>query len=199
MTSTLFRGTLALNPNSTVSFSINDTTYSGYGTADQQVTSQKTTDYYYEWDANSAHAKVTVDGELTRDDYYIPEGTKVNQYSYLTGSLEYVDWWSSLITSNLFTWYNFYTSEMVGVADEGDGAFSLTGKALDRMLLILTQFDETYEGTDFGSMQVFYDEEAGILTGTANKVTTSGSSTRVLTLSMTVSEMGSTTIDFPSK
>lgn len=196
---TLLRNTLTINPNSTVSASITDTTYSGYGTADQQVSIQKTTDYYYEWDANSAHAKMTVDGELTRDDYYIPEGTKVNQYSYLTGSLEYVDWWKSLITSNLFTWYNFYTSEMVGIADEGDGAFSMTGKALDRMLLILTQFDETYEGTDFGSMQVFYDEEAGILTGTATKATAQGSLTRVLNLSLTISDIGTTEIDFPSK
>ena len=196
---TLLRNTLTINPNSTVSASITDTTYSGYGTADQQVSIQKTTDYYYEWDANSAHAKMTVDGELTRDDYYIPEGTKVNQYSYLTGNLEYVDWWSSLITSNLFTWYNFYTSEMVGIADEGDGAFSLTGKALDRMLLILTQADETYEGTDFGSMQVFYDEEAGIVTGTATKATAQGSLTRVLKLSLTISDIGTTEIDFPSK
>lgn len=195
----LLRNTLTINPNSTVSASITDTTYSGYGTADQQVTSQKTTDYDYEWDANSAHAKMTVDGELARDDYYIPEGTKVNQYSYLTGSLVYVDWWSSLLTSNLFTWYNFYTSEMVGIADEGDGAFSLTGKALDRMLLILTQADETYEGTDFGSMQVFYDEEAGILTGTATKATAQGSLTRVLNLSLTISDIGTTEIDFPSK
>lgn len=142
---------------------------------------------------------MTVDGELTRDDYYIPEGTKVNQYSYLTENLEYVDWWKSLQTSNLFTWYDFYTSELIGITDLGDGAFTVSGEALDRILIIMTQYEEVYEGKDFGSMKVFYDEEAGILTGTANKVTTSGSSTRVLTLSMTVSEIGSTTIDFPSK
>ena len=196
---TLIRGKLALNPNSTVSFAITDTTYSGYGTASQEVTSQKTTDYFYEWDANSAHAKVTVDGELTRDDYYIPEGTKVNQYSYLTESLEYVDWWNSLQTSNLFTWYDFYTSELIGITDLGDGAFTVSGEALDRILIIMTQYAEEYTGGDFGSMKVFYDEEAGILTGTANKVATSGSSTRVLTLSMTVSDIGTTEIDFPSK
>lgn len=196
---TLIRGKLALNPNSTVSFAITDTTYSGYGTADQQVTSQKITDYYYEWDANSAHAKVTVDGELARDDYYIPEGEKVNQYSYLSESLVYVREWDSLRVSNLFTWYDFYTSELIGITDLGDGAFTVSGEALDRILIIMTQYEEVYEGKDFGSMKVFYDEEAGILTGTANKVTTSGSSTRVLTLSMTVSEIGSTTIDFPSK
>lgn len=196
---TLIRGKLALNPNSTVSFAITDTTYSGYGTASQEVTSQKTTEYNYEWDANSAHAKVTVDGELTRDDYYIPEGTKVNQYSYLTESLEYVDWWNSLQTSNLFTWYDFYTSELIGITDLGDGAFTVSGDALDRILIIMTQYADEYTGGDFGSMQVFYDEEAGILTGTANKVTTSGSSTRVQTLSMTVSDIGTTEIDFPSK
>ena len=196
---TLIRGKLALNPNSTVSFAITDTTYKGYGTASQEVTSQKTTDYKYEWDANSAHAKVTVDGELTRDDYYIPEGTKVNQYSYLTESLEYVDWWKSLQTSNLFTWYDFYTSELIGITDLGDGAFTVSGEALDRILIIMTQYADEYTGGDFGSMQVFYDEEAGILTGTANKVTTSGSSTRVLTLKMTVSDIGTTEIDFPSK
>lgn len=196
---TLIRGKLALNPNSTVSFAITDTTYKGYGTASQEVTSQKTTDYSYEWDANSAHAKVTVDGELTRDDYYIPEGDRVNQYSYLSGSLGFVDWWSSLLTSNLFTWYNFYTSELIGITDLGDGAFTVSGEALDRILIIMTQYEEVYEGKDFGSMKVFYDEEAGILTGTANKVTTSGSSTRVLTLSMTVSDIGTTEIDFPSK
>ncbi len=196
---TLIRGKLALNPNSTVSFAITDTTYKGYGTASQEVTSQKTTDYFYEWDVNSAHAKMTVDGKLTRDDYYIPEGTKVNQYSYLTGSLEYVEWWNSLLTSNLFTWYNFYTSELIGITDLGDGAFTVSGDALDRILIIMTQYEEVYEGKDFGSMKVFYDEEAGKLTGTANKVTTSGSSTRVLTLSMTVSDIGTTEIDFPSK
>ena len=196
---TLIRGKLALNPNSTVSFVITDTTYSGYGTADQQVTNQKTTDYYYEWDANSAHAKMTVDGELTRDDYYIPEGEKVYQYSYLSGSLKYVENWNSLRVSNLFTWYDFYTSELIGITDLGDGAFTVSGEALDRILIIMTQYAEVYEGKDFGSMKVFYDEEAGILTGTANKVTTSGSSTRVLTLSMTVSDIGTTDIDFPSK
>lgn len=196
---TLFRGTLALNPNSTVSFSINDTTYSGYGTADQQATSQKTTDYYYEWDANSAHAKVTVDGELTRDDYYIPEGDRVNQYSYLSGSLSFVDWWHDLFSSNLFTWYDFYTSELIGVTDQGDGAFLVTGKALDRILIILTQYAEEYTGDDFGSMQVFYDKDSGIVTGTATKSTAQGSLTRVLTLSLTISDIGTTEIDFPSK
>lgn len=196
---TLIRGKLALNPNSTVSFAITDTTYSGYGTADQQVTSQKTTDYSYEWDTNSAHAKMTVDGELARDDYYIPEGEKVYQYSYLSGSLEYVENWNSLRVSNLFTWYDFYTSELIGITDLGDGTFTVSGEALDRILIIMTQYSEIYEGKDFGSMQVFYDEEAGILTGTANKATTSGSSTRVLTLSMTVSDIGTTEIDFPSK
>ena len=196
---TLFRGTLALNPNSTVSFSINDTTYSGYGTADQQVTSQKTTDYYYEWDANSAHAKMTVDGELTRDDYYIPEGDRVNQYSYLSGSLGFVDWWHDLFSSNLFTWYDFYTSELIGVTDQGDGAFLVTGKALDRILIILTQYAEEYTGDDFGSMKVFYDKDSGIVTGTATKSTAQGSLTRVLTLSLTISDIGTTEIDFPSK
>lgn len=142
---------------------------------------------------------MTVDGKPARDDYYIPEGTKVNQYSYLTGSLEYVDWWNSLQTSNLFTWYDFYTSELIGITDLGDGAFTVSGDALDRILIIMTQYADEYTGGDFGSMKVFYDEEAGILTGTANKVTTSGSSTRVLTLSMTVSDIGTTEIDFPSK
>lgn len=196
---TLIRGKLALNPNSTVSFAITDTTYKGYGTASQEVTSQKTTDYSYEWDANSAHAKMTVDGKLTRDDYYIPEGEKVNQYSYLSESLVCVREWDNLRVSNLFTWYDFYTSELIGVTDLGDGAFTVSGDALDRILIIMTQYEEVYEGKDFGSMKVFYDEEAGILTGTANKVTTSGSSTRVLTLSMTVSDIGTTEIDFPSK
>lgn len=196
---TLIRGKLALNPNSTVSFAITDTTYSGYGTASQEITSQKTTDYHYEWDANSAHAKMTVDGELARDDYYIPEGEKVNQYSYLSESLVHVREWDSLRVSNLFTWYDFYTSELIGITDLGDGAFTVSGEALDRILIIMTQYEEAYEGKDFGSMKVFYDEEAGILTGTANKVTTSGSSTRVLTLSMTVSDIGTTEIDFPSK
>ena len=196
---TLFRGTLALNPNSTVSFSINDTTYSGYGTADQQVTSQKTTDYYYEWDANSAHAKMTVDGELTRDDYYIPEGEKVYQYSYLSGSLKYVENWNSLLVSNLFTWYNFYTSELIGITDLGDGAFTVSGEALDRILIIMTQYAEVYEGKDFGSMKVFYDKDSGIVTGTATKSTAQGSLTRVLTLSLTISDIGTTDIDFPSK
>lgn len=196
---TLIRGKLALNPNSTVSFAITDTTYSGYGTADQQVTSQKTTDYYYEWDANSAHAKMTVDGELARDDYYIPEGEKVYQYSYLSGSLEYVENWNSLRVSNLFTWYDFYTSELIGITDLGDGAFTVSGEALDRILIIMTQYAEVYEGKDFGSMKVFYDEEAGILTGTATKSTAQGSLTRVLTLSLTISDIGTTEIDFPSK
>ena len=196
---TLIRGKLALNPNSTVSFAITDTTYSGYGTADQQVTSQKTTDYYYEWDANSAHAKVTVDGELARDDYYIPEGEKVYQYSYLSGSLKYVENWNSLRVSNLFTWYDFYTSELIGVTDQGDGAFLVTGKALDRILIILTQYAEEYTGDDFGSMKVFYDKDSGIVTGTATKSTAQGSLTRVLTLSLTISDIGTTEIDFPSK
>lgn len=196
---TLIRGKLALNPNSTVSFAITDTTYSGYGTADQQVTSQKTTDYYYEWDANSAHAKVTVDGELARDDYYIPEGEKVYQYSYLSGSLKYVENWNSLRVSNLFTWYDFYTSELIGITDLGDGAFTVSGEALDRILIIMTQYAEEYTGDDFGSMKVFYDEEAGILTGTATKSTAQGSLTRVLTLSLTISDIGTTEIDFPSK
>ena len=196
---TLIRGKLALNPNSTVSFAITDTTYSGYGTADQQVTSQKTTDYYYEWDANSAHAKMTVDGELARDDYYIPEGEKVYQYSYLSGSLKYVENWNSLRVSNLFTWYDFYTSELIGITDLGDGAFTVSGEALDRILIIMTQYAEEYTGDDFGSMKVFYDEEAGILTGTATKSTAQGSLTRVLTLSLTISDIGTTEIDFPSK
>lgn len=196
---TLIRGKLALNPNSTVSFAITDTTYSGYGTASQEVTSQKTTDYFYEWEANSAHAKVTVDGELTRDDYYIPEGTKVNQYSYLTESLEYVDWWKSLMNSNLFTWYDFYTSELIGITDLGDGAFTVSGDALDRILIIMTQYAEEYTGDDFGSMQVFYDEDSGIVTGTATKATAQGSLTRVLKLSLTISDIGTTEIDFPSK
>ena len=196
---TLIRGKLALNPNSTVSFAITDTTYSGYGTADQRVTSQKTTDYYYEWDANSAHAKMTVDGELARDDYYIPEGEKVYQYSYLSGSLKYVENWNSLRVSNLFTWYDFYTSELIGITDLGDGAFTVSGEALDRILIIMTQYAEVYEGKDFGSMKVFYDEEAGILTGTATKSTAQGSLTRVLTLSLTISDIGTTEIDFPSK
>lgn len=196
---TLFRGTLAVNPNSTVTLSITDTTYSDYGTAAQQATSRKTFDYFYEFDSNSAHAKVTADGELTRDDYYIPEGTKVNQYSYLTGSLEYVDWWNSLITSNLFTWYDFYTSEMDGIAEQGDGAFMVSGKALNRILVILTQYEEKYTGDDFGSMQAFYDQEAGTVTGTATKATAQGSLTRVLNLSLTISDIGTTEIDFPSK
>ena len=46
---TLFRGTLAANPNSTVTLSITDTTYSDYGTAAQQATSRKTFDYFYEF------------------------------------------------------------------------------------------------------------------------------------------------------
>lgn len=196
---TLFRRTLAVNPNSTVTLSITDTTYSDYGTAAQQATSRKTFDYFYEFDSNSAHAKVTADGKLTRDDYYIPEGTKVNQYSYLTGSLEYVDWWKSLRTSNLFTWYDFYTNYMDGIAEQGDGAFMVSGNALNRILVILTQSEEKYTGDDFGSMQAFYDQEAGTVTGTATKATAQGSLTRVLNLSLTISDIGTTEIDFPSK
>ena len=71
--------------------------------------------------------------------------------------------------------------------------------ALNRILVILTQYEEKYTGDDFGSMQAFYDQEAGTVTGTATKATAQGSLTRVLSLSLTISDIGTTEIDFPSK
>ena len=72
-------------------------------------------------------------------------------------------------------------------------------EGVDRILIILTQYAEEYTGDDFGSTKVFYDKDSGIVTGTATKSTAQGSLTRVLTLSLTISDIGTTDIDFPSK
>ena len=200
----LLTNTLMIDPNSTVHMEIKDATYLNYGAENQSVQSEKSFIYDVKWTNNSEYYKQVENGVVIEDNYYLPKDGQDELDIYENKDGVYVDSGADTPSSfdmSLFSWkdYTGHSGEIYTTGEEN--VFSIEGDSLSRMIYVIGYGEDRYEADDFGEKaKAILAEDGTSFTVEATKVfdeNTRGE-TRVLTLEISVTNIGTTTVALPA-
>lgn len=194
----LFTDVLIPNPNSTVEMTITESTYSGYGTPEQALESSSTIEYSIRYGEENAFVKAK-DGDIDEEIYYIYDEAedRLNLYKLVDGEYVYDDFRFGDMKDAIFTWSDM--TGHTGNIEEGEGGeYLISGDTLSRMMFVLRRGEEGIDASDFDSATATYDEEKGEVSISATKESElSGGLTKVMTLSIAISDIGTTEVSLP--
>ena len=194
----LFTDVLIPNPNSTVKMVITESTYSGFNTPDQALESSSTIEYSIRYGEENAFVKAK-DGNIDEEIYYIYDEAedRLNMYKLVDGEYVYEDFLPGDMKKTIFTWSDM--TGHTGNIEEGEGGeYIISGDTLSRMIFVLRRGEEDIDASDFDSAIATYDEGEGEVIITATKESAlSGGLTKLMTLSITISDIGTTEVSLP--
>ena len=201
----LLTNTLMIDPNSTVHMEIKDTTYLNYGADNQSVKSEKSNVYDVKWTNNSEYYKQVENGTVVKDNYYLPKDGQDVLDIYENKDGVYVDSGTDTPSSfemSLFSWkdYTGHSGDIFTTAQEN--VYSIEGDSLTRMIYVIGWGEERYDADDFGGKaEATLSGDKKSFTVEASKVYEENArgETRVVTLEIAVSDIGSTIVALPTK
>ena len=201
----LLTNTLMIDPNSTVHMEIKDTTYLNYGADNQSVKSEKSNVYDVKWTNNSEYYKQVENGTVVKDNYYLPKDGQDVLDIYENKDGVYVDSGTDTPSSfdmSLFSWkdYTGHSGDIFTTAQEN--VYSIEGDSLTRMIYVIGYGEDRYDDDDFGGKaKATLSTDKKSFTVEASKVYEENArgETRVVTLKIAVSDIGSTTVALPTK
>ena len=200
----LFRTVLCDDPNSTVSMSLVDSLYDGYGTADEALASRKSYSYEAKWRSDAASFKSSGDASH-RDEIYLDNGDGcLDRYVNDGNGYKMNGSTVGTVSQSLFSWFD-YESYVGGISELGDGAYKMAGESLTRLIYLVSwgELDFQYgdESLPFeDGIAVSYDAAAGTVSGSGKIVFPADASgkTRVVDVSFEIMDIGTTTVSLPS-
>ena len=194
----LFTDVLIPNPNSTIEMVITESTFSGFNTPEQALESSSTIEYSIRYGEENAFVKAK-DGNIDEEIYYIYDEAedRLNMYKLVDGEYVYDDFRFGDMKSAIFTWSDM--TAHTGNIEEGEGGeYIISGDTLSRMIFVLRRGEEDIDASDFDSAIATYDEGKGEVIITATKESAlSGGLTKLMTLSITISDIGTTEVSLP--
>ena len=194
----LFTDVLIPDPNSTVKMVITESTYSGFNTPEQTLESSSTIEYSIRYGEENAFVKAK-DGDIDEEIYYIYDEAedRLNMYKLVDGEYVYDDFRYGDMKDAIFTWSDM--TGHTGNIEEGEGGeYIISGDTLSRMIFVLRRGEEDIDASDFDSAIATYDEGKGEVIITATKESAiSGGLTKLMTLSITISDIGTTEVSLP--
>lgn len=194
----LFTDVLIPNPNSTVEMTITEATYSGYGTPQQALESSSTIEYSIRYGEENAFVKAK-DGDIDEEIYYIYDEAedRLNMYKLVDGEYVYDDFRFGDMKDAIFTWSDM-TGHTGNIAEGEGGEYVISGDTLSRMIFVLRRGEEDIDASDFDSAIATYDESKGEVIITATKESALfGGLTKLMTLSIAISDIGTTEVSLP--